>query len=231
MKYSIFFLICFLFLGCAAPKLSKEMENEAGLLQTRNFILRYGEDSDPRNADYFLYLENRLIGSYPKLAALASESPFTFILLNTELPMAFCPGGHFILVSKGLAARFENEAELAFVLSHELAHQYLEHPSENVDEFKNSESSSRRKNLEIEADKFGAGLMAVAGYDPRYSISSLIHAYGRSSNSTLTEDYPELNDRITFLRNQIALSGWRPPGTVDRRAFQQFRRRLIAENY
>ena len=45
-----------------------------------------------------------------------------FDIINTEEINAFaCPGG-YILISKGALRHAENEAELAHVLAHEVAH-------------------------------------------------------------------------------------------------------------
>lgn len=58
------------------------------------------------------------------LAAQSSRPslPWTFAVLKNEQPNAYAASGGIVLVSKGMLAQCENEAQLAGVLAHEIAH-------------------------------------------------------------------------------------------------------------
>ena len=70
-------------------------------------------------------------------AAVASTSdrpdiPYYFGILNAEEPNGFaCPGG-YIFLSKGLLRLVQNEAQLAAVLGHEIAHVTKRHALEQI---------------------------------------------------------------------------------------------------
>ncbi|MFH1262457.1 MAG: M48 family metalloprotease [Pseudomonadota bacterium] len=70
-------------------------------------------------------------------AAVASTSdrpdiPYFFGILNAEEPNGFaCPGG-YIFISKGLLRLVQNEAELAGVLGHEIAHVARKHALDSI---------------------------------------------------------------------------------------------------
>lgn len=58
------------------------------------------------------------------LAAQSSRPslPWTFAVLKSEQPNAYAAPGGIVLVTKGMLAQCENEAQLAGVLAHEIAH-------------------------------------------------------------------------------------------------------------
>lgn len=116
-----------------------------------------------------------------------------FTLLESDEENAFClPGGKVAFYS-GIVKKMQNEAEMAFVMSHEIAHAIARHGGERVSwgmlqslggllvsvGFNNETISDiygagsnlgvmlpfSRKN-EAEADYIGLMLMAKAGYDP-----------------------------------------------------------------
>jgi beta-barrel assembly-enhancing protease len=70
-------------------------------------------------------------------AAVASTSdrpeiPYYFGILNAEEPNGFaCPGG-YVFISKGLLRLVQNEAQLAAVLGHEIAHVSKKHALEQI---------------------------------------------------------------------------------------------------
>lgn len=88
---------------------------------SREIARRY-EDENPIWDDPLL--EAYLTEIMQRLVRNADPSPFTFRLRVVEDSRlnAFTPGGGFIYVTAGLIARLENEAQLALVLGHEIAH-------------------------------------------------------------------------------------------------------------
>jgi Zn-dependent protease with chaperone function len=55
------------------------------------------------------------------------EVPWTFAVIDSKVPNAFSAPGGYVLVTTGLLAQVENEAQLAGVLAHEVAHVTLRH--------------------------------------------------------------------------------------------------------
>jgi hypothetical protein len=100
-----------------------------------------------------------------------------FYVLKSPVPNAYCTSNGAVLVSIGLLSRLENEAQLAFILAHEIQHYVLKH---SVNEYKKIKSTSARtgrvedrlaeiynfsKENETEADENGFKMMRQAGYN------------------------------------------------------------------
>ncbi|MDZ4183126.1 MAG: M48 family metalloprotease, partial [Candidatus Cloacimonadaceae bacterium] len=72
------------------------------------------------NLDLHEYVKN--VGQTVVAASDGGDIPFRFFILDISSPNAYaCPGG-FIFVTKGMLQLIETEAQLAFVLAHEIAH-------------------------------------------------------------------------------------------------------------
>ena len=112
-----------------------------------------------------------------------------FYCLKSSEVNAFSTNQGIIFVTLGLIAQLENEAQLAFVLSHEIAHyerhhtmnEYLENRKifNQQDGYKYNTyddqirtASSYSKDLELEADSLGLIRLGKTGYDCNEAISS-----------------------------------------------------------
>lgn len=112
-----------------------------------------------------------------------------FYCLKSSEVNAFSTNQGIIFVTLGLIAQLENEAQLAFVLSHEIAHyerhhtmnEYLENRKifNQQDGYKYNTyddqirtASSYSKDLELEADSLGIMRLQKTGYDCNEAISS-----------------------------------------------------------
>lgn len=83
-------------------------------------------------ADELTLYDNLAIQSYvnrlgQRLAPADSNSLFTFRLVATPIPYAEALSTGTIYLSTGLVALIDNEAQLAYILAHELGHVYKEH--------------------------------------------------------------------------------------------------------
>lgn len=235
MRISRIFLICchlLLLNACSARLIDPQEEEASALLHVRILTRTYGELNTPFYRDYLDYLEKRL-----SFAAAAGDKqmlvPYRFVLLNSPEPFAFSPGGGYVLISKGLILSLRSEAELAFVLSHELSHQRLGHTANYNPELDyhelvpNLNRANWQKEAESEADLSALGIMAFAGYDPNAAVGALLNAYKVGGEKGENETHPKLDSRIYAVRQAIEDSAWKPPGTLDRRAFQKLRRTLL----
>lgn len=109
--------------------------------------------------------------------------------------------GSRIQLHSGLEALLQDDAELAFVLAHELAHVILEHTGPG----KEAQIKDRavRQRIEIDADHFALLLMARAGFATTAAAASIPRM--RKANGSLTRllgiygPYMSTDERVAFL--------------------------------
>lgn len=82
----------------------------------------------------------------------AGQNAFTFTVLNSPVPNAFAVPGGYVYVTRGLLALANSEAELAFVLAHEIGHVTADH------------SKARRdRNILTQLGAAAAGILTGSG--------------------------------------------------------------------
>jgi predicted Zn-dependent protease len=67
------------------------------------------------------------VGLWVALQSERPDLPWRFAVLQDDTVNAFAAPGGYVFVTRGLVARLHNEAELAGVLGHEIAHVVLKH--------------------------------------------------------------------------------------------------------
>ncbi|MDT3707506.1 MAG: M48 family metalloprotease [Thiobacillus sp.] len=135
-----------------------------------------------------------LVGSWVALQSGRKDITWHFGVLDTEDINAFAAPGGYVFLTKGLYRRLNNEAELAGVLAHEIAHVTQKHHLKVLKESSligalgqaaskkakdsdpvvqnlignGAEIMARKldKNAEFEADRVGIVLAARSGYEP-----------------------------------------------------------------
>ncbi len=171
--------------------------------------IKIGQDSHPgvvaENGGVY---DDANLGGYVasvggRLAA-NSEMPelgFTFTLLNTPLVNAFALPGGYVYVTRGILALFNNEAEMASVVGHEIGHVTARHTAKRYNQAMMSGllgaglgialgSSmvndlisygsqlyllSYSRDQEYQSDELGVRYMTRAGYDP-YAAADMLRA-------------------------------------------------------
>ena len=157
-----------------------------------------------------------------KLAAV-SEMPdldWHFTIIDTDDVNAFATMGGYVYISRGILPYFQDEADLAAVLGHEIGHITAEHLKKQQRKGMISGLASAAtaiftgmpaladltnmagqaiisgygREAELEADRLGASYLAKAGYDPEAMINVI---------STL-------KDQDTFERERARLEGRDP---------------------
>lgn len=167
-----------------------------------------------KNAEYTDAL--RRCGNAIKKVAGCDNFEWEFTLLDSSTANAFClPGGKVAFYS-GIVDMMNNEAEMAFVMAHEIAHAIARHGGEAI-------SWSRIKSLggtlvamgiqndtvkevygmgaeigvilpfsrrnESEADYIGLMLMAKAGYNPRAAPAFWKRFSSKNSSTTFIDNF------------------------------------------
>jgi predicted Zn-dependent protease len=93
------------------------------------------------------------------VAAAGAGGRWRFVVLDAPEANAFALPDRRVLVTRGMLALAGDEAEVAAVLAHEIAHVLAGHAGAG--------GRAHRAGAEPEADRLGLGFLAAAGYDPR----------------------------------------------------------------
>jgi predicted Zn-dependent protease len=172
---------------------TESYENSLGAESYEEYKAEYPKSN---NAEYTAALER--CGNAIKSVAGADEFEWEFTVLDSEIKNAFCLPGGKVAVYSGIMDDMNNEAELAFVVGHEIGHAIARHGGERmsrsilqslgavlVSAAFNSETIDAiygtgteigvmlpySRSNESEADVIGLILMARAGYDPSASYT------------------------------------------------------------
>ena len=174
-----------------------------------------------------------------------ADRDYYFFVLDTPQVEAFTPGSGLIYISRGLLALIRSEGQLFGVLGHEIGHNVGNH----LGRTKNKDRTSRivstaasilvghsgvgdairtndqvniqgfRRDLELEADKFGAEYLYKANYDPQEMLNMLGILKEQSDYSSKTSGGPGYHGIFaTHPRNDkrlqqvIRQAGELPPG-------------------
>lgn len=103
--------------------------------------------------------------------------------------------GRRIRITQGMLAFASNDSELAFVLSHELAHDLLGHAAAFYD-------GSRRR-MEFEADYVGVYITARAGYDVEVASRFILRLAGAFPSIRDDSSYPAPAARYAMLKRAV----------------------------
>ena len=109
-------------------------EVELGKQSHPEILAEYGEYKNTKLATYVNQIGQQvLLNSEARDASVATpeilQTPFTFTVLDSPVVNAFALPGGYIYVTRGLLAHLDNEAQLAVVLGHEIAHVIARHTS------------------------------------------------------------------------------------------------------
>lgn len=182
------------------------------------------EFGGPANAQVSNYVRN--VGA--RIAAQTGRpgrapAPYTVTALNSPALNAFAVPGGYVYVTRQLLGLVNDEAELASVLGHEIAHIAANHHGERKNRSIWSQLGavligtvtgsqqvaqlasqlgqgillSYSRNQEFEADNLGVGYIASAGYDPM-AAASLLSSLGAAT---------ALDDRLNG-RDQRSIPNW-----------------------
>jgi len=168
---------------------SAKEEQAIGQATGAKLVAIFGLYEEPRAVKYV-----NLVGASVAQYAPRQDMKYHFGILDTEMVNAFATPGGYVLVTRGLLANLEDEAELAGVLGHEVIHTGERHIEKELRSRKMAaigvEAGTEQipfgelagladrvtnqllagklsRDKENEADTRGLELAAAAGYDPR----------------------------------------------------------------
>lgn len=178
--------------------ISRDQEMQLGA-QSYEEILKTAKISDNKAADAIL----QRVGK--RIADVANEPDFEweFKLIESEQVNAFCLPGGKVAVYTGILPVCKNEAGLAAVIGHEIAHATARHGAERVSQ-----------NLAVNV--VGTGLQAGLGsMDPR-SQSLIMAAYGAGSTVGVLLPYSRTQEREsdTIGIKYMSKAGYEPEAAV-----------------
>jgi predicted Zn-dependent protease len=178
---------------------TESQQRETAAAVTERVKQRYGTSND-------VAMQKHLLGVVKKLAVASNAKPHNFelIILKSNQANAFTPGAGTILVNEGLLQLARNEAEVAAVMAHEMAHVLMKHPqrqkqirlaskagSSMMDRFTptrlqgnigrflrlsgNATMNGMIRQQEMMADSIAVDMLVKAGYDPR-AMSNILYS-------------------------------------------------------
>lgn len=169
-------------------------------LSVASIIAAQGLYKNPLLASYV----NKL-GTVIATAADTPEIQYRFFLLDISQPNAYaCPGG-FIFISKGMLQLVENEAQLAFVLAHEIAHVSRFH---GLKEIKLMENQIAAEDVFAEMERDLASRSSQQFAEVSKALESDIKEMAATITEGRLDTYEEEADELALLL--LARSGYNP---------------------
>ncbi|NJL82256.1 MAG: M48 family metalloprotease [Chloroflexaceae bacterium] len=189
---------------------------------------------------------NRYVDSIGQRLVASSDSrdiPYTFQVVRSDTINAFATPGGFVYVTTGLLRAADNEAQLASVLAHEIAHINERHSIEalkraaiaqGIAETAGVETNTlanlgyqlavdlpRTRGNEYEADRVGLEILTAAGYPPRASVQFLEQLQGMSRRPEFLRTHPTTANRIEALSANLEATATSAPAGLSASAYQR----------
>jgi len=268
MRYRVLVLMVILFFACQAAlaqfprgikgKIDSVAAKYKDIEITDQEEVRLGANISERIRAKYGVVQDPAIHKYVTLAGmvLAKKSsrpniPYQFIVLDTDGVNAFAAPGGFVHITRGALALMKNEAELAGVLGHELAHITEKHTIRAVQKNKAFQMAASQKSVsadpallrrledemfkivfagfgradELDADEHGLAVTANAGYDATGLKQFLTTLKERNTGSEIKQglfaSHPEMDERLQKIDSTIQRSNW-SGGAVDQARLQKY---------
>lgn len=177
------------------PFMSPSQERTIGEQEHPKLVAQFGgRYADPQLSNYVTEVGKRL-----QARSEQPDHPYTFTVLNSKVVNAFALPGGYVHISRGLMVLFNDEAEMASVLGHEIGHVTARHSAQRYNRTMFSQlgtvllgaatgnqglanlvgqgsqlallSYSRKQ--EKQSDELGIRYMSRVGYDPYGSVDML----------------------------------------------------------
>lgn len=229
-----------------------EEEQSIGAAIALQVVARYGGLDD--RPEWTRYLN--LVGGAVALTSDRPDIPYRFAVLNHDSINAFAAPAGYVLVTRGLLAQIRNEAELAAVLGHEIAHVSQKHILEVIQRSKalsgvaqaglayaNQDPAAFQgvidaavkklldegldREKEIEADILGTVFAARVGYDPTAYVALLTRLRAlKGDDRAFFKTHPNFSARIEAVQQEGQERGWVATGVTVQDRFERVQRGL-----
>lgn len=215
-------------------------EQSIGQAIALQVVARYGGVSTQPDVTRYV----NLVGRGVALTCDRPDIPYRFAVLNHDSINAFAAPAGYVFVTRGLLKQIRNEAELAAVLGHEIAHVSQKHileviqrskqiagvseaglafAKQNPDLFKGVIDGAVKKLLdegldqskEVEADQMGDVFAARVGYDSTAYVSLLQRLRAlKGDDRAFFKTHPDFSARIGAVQEVIQTQGLKPTGVL-----------------
>src|SRR5881296_924088 len=220
--------------------ISYEEEQSIGAAIALQVVARYGGVYDQPEITRYVNLVGRAVA----LTCDRPDIPYHFAVLNSDSINAFAAPAGYVFVTRGLLKQIRNEAELAAVLGHEIAHVSQKHileviqrskrlagvteaglayANQNPEAFKGLIDAGVKKLLdegldqekEIEADGLGDVFAARVGYDPTAYVGLLNRLKAlKGDDRAFFKTHPNFSTRIAAVQKVMQSEGLKPTGVM-----------------
>lgn len=229
-----------------------EEESSIGQAIALQVVARYGGTIDDAQLVRYVNLVGRSVANTSDRPEIA----YHFAILNHESINAFAAPAGYIFVTHGLLKQVQNEAELAAVLGHEIAHVSEKHILDVIQRskqvagvteaglsyagkdpaaFKSVIDNAVKKLLdegldqgkEIEADQVGDVFAGRVGYDPTAYVTFLNRLKAlKGDDKAFFKTHPNFSNRIQAVQQTIQAKGLKPNGVLLADRFAKLGKRL-----
>jgi len=172
-------------------KLGKEIYDK---LEKNNFLLH-----DKRLNDYVTGIGNRILAQSNK-----ASFDFTFSIFNNSGINAFATPGGYIYINTGLISAVENEAQLAGVIAHEIAHANSRHVASII-------AKSQKLNIAMLAAIIAGAFLG--GGEATAAIAAFSMAGATSMSLKYQREHEEEADRLGI--ENLVSAGYYPAAMVE----------------
>jgi predicted Zn-dependent protease len=185
-----------------------------------------------------------LVGRAVAEASDRPDIPYHFAVLSDDSINAFAAPAGYVFITRGLLKQIRNEAELAAVLGHEIAHVSEKHIlkiiqrskggagfatltaaaiDKNPEALKNDIDlivkivleEGLDQSMELEADALGDAFAVRVGYDPTAYVALLTRLRSlKGDDRALFKTHPDFSARINAVQSIIQSHGWKANGTL-----------------
>ncbi|MBU0696673.1 MAG: M48 family metalloprotease [Bacteroidetes bacterium] len=200
LSISIVIISTFLFNSCAINPVTGKKQL---VLMSEAQEIQMGKDADPQIiAEYGLYENQELqnfISAKGKQMAAISHRPnieYNFRIVDSEVVNAFAIPG-YVYFTRGIMANFNNEAEFAGVLGHEIGHITARHTV-------SQQANATLGQIGLLAGMIISPTIAQYGQQASQGLSLLFLKFGRDAERQADELGVEYSSKINYDAHQMA---------------------------
>lgn len=199
--------------------ISDEQEVEIGKQTNQQVLSQYQLDNNAQIQDYVNNLGQELVNSSD-----SRDIPFTFQVVASDEVNAFATPGGFVYVTTGLLKTAENRAQLASVMSHEIAHINEKHGVKGLKQavaaqgiastagvdssalaqiaYKLTVELPKSRSFEYEADRSGFRILQQAGYPAEAFANFLTKLESSGGTPEFLRTHPTGEHRIEAISQE-----------------------------